>query len=141
MTQATAVAAVSHEGCTWKFSEESCREYKAALAAAEAEVSKRFGPRPGFGSPDAVAAWEHEVIKAAHSRLFADANQPTYKGARLPADTTDTWATVEAFRRGKHSPVEADSSCCPHCGRRVEYWPCRWTDCPGNAGVEDTNYL
>lgn len=106
MTQATAV---SHEGCTWKFSEDSCREYSAALAAAEAEVSKRFGPRPGFGSPDAVAAWEHEVVRAAYSRLFAGANPPTYKGARLPADTTDAWATVEAFRRGAHSPVEANS--------------------------------
>ena len=30
---------------------------------------------------------------------------------------------------------------CPHCGREVEYGFCRWTDCPGNAGVEDTNYL
>ena len=30
---------------------------------------------------------------------------------------------------------------CPHCGREVEYGSCRWTDCPGNAGVEDTNYL
>lgn len=141
MTQATAVLAVSHEGCTWKFSEESCREYSAALAVAEAEVSKRFGPRPGFGSPDAVAVWEHEVVTAAHARLFGD-NRPVYKGARLPPDTSESWATVEAFRRGVHSPVEASGRpCCPHCGREVEYGSCRWTDCPGNAGVEDTNYL
>ena len=141
MTQATAVAAVSHEGCTWKFSEESCREYRAALEAAEAEVSKRFGPRPGFGSPDAVAAWEHEVVTAAHARLFGD-NRPVYKGFRLPPDTSESWATVEAFRRGVHSPVEANSlPCCHHCGREIEYGSCRWTDCPGNAGVEDTNYL
>lgn len=105
MTQATAV---SHEGCTWKFPEDSCREYKAALAAAEAEVSERFGPRPGFGSPDAVAAWEHEVVSAAHDRLFGD-NRPLYKGARLPPDTSESWATVEAFRRGVHSPAEDNS--------------------------------
>ena len=30
---------------------------------------------------------------------------------------------------------------CPHCGREIEYGSCRWTDCPGNVGVEDTNYL
>ena len=137
----TKETSVSHEGCTWKFSAETWREYAAALEAAEVEVAERFGRRPGFGSPDAVAAWEYEVIKAAHSRLFA-ANQPTYKGARLPTDTSDAWATIEAFRRGVHSTVEVDdSSCCPHCGRRAEHWPCRWTDCPGNAGVEDTNYL
>ena len=138
MTQATAV---SHEGCTWKFSADSCREYSAALAAAEAEVSKRFGPRLGFGSPDAVAVWEHEVVTAAHARLFGD-NRPVYKGARLPPDTSESWATVEAFRRGVHSPVEANGRpCCHHCGREIEYGSCRWTDCPGNAGVEDTNYL
>ena len=138
MTQAMAV---SHEGCTWTFSAESCREYKAALAAAEAEVTERFGSRPHFRSPDAVSTWEHEVISAAHDRLFGD-NRPVYKGARLPPDTSESWATVEAFRQGKHSPVEDNSrSCCPHCGREVEHWPCRWTDCPGNAGVEDTNYL
>lgn len=99
MTQATAV---SHEGCTWKFPEDSCREYKAALAAAEAEVSKRFGPRPHFRSPDAVAAWEYEVIRAAYVRLFGD-NRPVYKGVNLPPDTSEAWATVEAFRRGVHS--------------------------------------
>ena len=138
MTQGTSV---SFEGCTWKFSADSCREYSSALAAAEAEVSKRFGPRPGFGSPDAVAAWEHEVVTAAHSKLFGD-NRPVYKGARMPPDTSESWATVEAFRRGVHSPVEANSRpCCRHCGREVEYSACRWTDCPGNAGVEDTNYL
>ena len=136
MTQTT----VSYEGNTWKFSAGICREYKAAIEAAEAEVTKRFGRRPGFGSPDAVASWEYEVIKASHSRLFGD-NSPTYKGARLPADTTDAWAIVEAFRRGEHALIEDDTSCCPHCGRVVEYSSCRWTDCPSNAGVEDTNYL
>lgn len=138
MTQETAV---SYEGCTYKFSAESCREYQVALETAEVEVIERFGQRPGFGSPDAVSAWEYEVIAAAHSRLFGD-KRPVYKGARLPADTSESWSTVEAFRRGEHSPVEADSRpCCPHCGRVVEYGSCRWTDCPGNAGVEDTNYL
>ena len=138
MTQATAV---SLQGSTWKFSADSCREYSAALAAAEAEVSKRFGPRPGFGSPDAVGAWEHEEVAAAHTRPFGD-NRPVYKGARLPPDTSESWATVEAFRRGVHSPVEASGRpCCPHCGREVEYGSCRWTDCPGNAGGEDNNYL
>ena len=137
MTQETSV---SHEGCTWKFSAESCREYRGALAAAEAEVSKRFGPRPGFGSPDAVAAWEHEVVTAVHARLFGD-NRPVYKAARLPPDTSESWATVEAFRRGVHSLAEASRPCCHHCGREIEYGSCRWTDCPGNAGVEDTNYL
>ena len=132
---------VSHEGCEWKFSAESCREYRGALAAAEAEVSKRFGPRPGFGSPDSVAVWDREVVTAAHARLFGD-NRPVYKGARLPPDTSESWATVEAFRRGVHSPVEASGRpCCPHCGREIEYGSCRWTGCPGNAGVEDTNYL
>lgn len=129
MTQVT----VSHEGCAWTFSAESCREYREALTAAEAEVIERFGARPHFRSPDAVSAWDREVIRAAHSRLFADAIPPTYKGARLPTDTTETWATVEAFRRGEHSPVKTnDRPCCPHCGRGVEYGSCRWTDCPGN---------
>ena len=128
---------VSHDGCTWKFSAESCREYREALTAAEAEVAKRFGQRPGFGSPDAVAAWEHEVVAAAHKRLFGG-ERPVYKGAVLPADAGESWATVEAFRRGIHSPRENG---CPLCGRVVEYGSCRWTDCPGNAGVEDTNYL
>lgn len=58
-------ASVSFNGCTWKFSADSCREYSAALAASEAEVTERFGQRPHFGSPDAVAAWEHEVVSAA----------------------------------------------------------------------------
>ena len=137
MTQETAV---EHNGCIWKFPADFYRKFKNALAEAEAEVTERFGQRPHFRSPDAVAAWEHEVVAAAHARLFGD-KRPAYKGARLPIESTDSWPTVEAFRRGVHSPVEADSSCCPHCGRRVEYWPCRWTDCPGNAGVEDTNYL
>ena len=138
MTQGTSV---SFEGCTWRFSADSCREYEDALAAAEAEVTERFGQRPHFRSPDAVAAWEHEVVTAAHARLFGD-NRPVYKGARMPPDTSESWATVEAFRRGVHSPVEANSRpCCRHCGREVEYSACRWTDCPGNAGVEDTNYL
>ena len=132
---------VSHEGCEWKFSAESCRKYKTALAAAEAEVTERFGQRPHFRSPDDVAAWEHEVVTAAHARLFGD-NRPVYKGARLPPETSESWATVEAFRRGVHSPVEdSGRPLCPHCGREVEYGSCRWTDCPGNAGVEDTNYL
>lgn len=99
---------VSFEGRTWKLSADSCREYSAALAAAEAEVTERFGQRPHFRSPDAVAAWEHEVVSAAHSRLFGN-NRPVYKGARLPLDTSESWATVEAFRRGAHSQAEANS--------------------------------
>ena len=35
----------------------------------------------------------------------------------------------------------ASTNPCRHCGREIEYGSCRWTDCPGNAGVEDTNYL
>ena len=132
--------AISYEGCTYTFSADTYRKYQASIEAAEAEVTERFGRRPGFGSPDAVAAWEYEVIKASHSRLFGD-NSPTYKGVRMPADTTDAWAIVESFRRGEHSPIEDDTPCCPHCGRVVEYSSCRWTDCPGNVGVEDTNYL
>lgn len=100
MTQGTSV---SFEGRTWNFSADSCREYSAALAAAEVEVSKRLGPQPGFGSPDAVAAWVYEVVSAAHDRLFGD-NRPVYKGARLPPDTCESWASVEAFLRGVHSP-------------------------------------
>ena len=116
MTQETSVY---FEGFLWNFPAGVYREYKAAIAAAEEEIIKRFGKKPHFCSPDAVAAWEHEVISAAHKRLFGD-NRPEYKGARLPADTTDAWASIEAFRRGSH---------------------CKWTDCPGNAGMEDTNYL
>ena len=137
MTNGTSVY---HEGCIWNFSADSCRKYKAAIEAAEMEVVERFGRRPHFCSPDAVSAWEYEVVSAAHKRLFGD-NRPEYKGTRLPADTTDAWATIEAFRRGRHSPVEANHNCCDHCGREIEYGSCRWTDCPGNAGVEDTNYL
>ena len=46
---------------------------------------------------------------------------------------TDTSGCTEGHDR--------DDDRCPHCGREVEYGSCRWTDCPGNAGVEDTNYL
>ena len=137
MTQRTAV---SYEGCTYTFSADTYRKYKAALETAEAEVIKRFGQRPVFGSPDAVASWEYEVIKEALSGLFGD-KQQVYKGVRLPIDTSDSWAIVEAFCRGIHYPIEDDTPCCPHCGRIVEYGSCRWTDCPGNVGVEDTNYL
>ena len=132
--------AVSYEGCTYTFSADTYRKYKAALETAEAEVIERFGQRPGFGSPDAVASWEYEVTKTTHSRLFGD-KRTVYNGARLPEDTSDSWAIVEAFRQGEHSPIEDDTPCCQHCGRVVEYGSCRWTDCPGNAGVEDTNYL
>ena len=131
---------VSHEGCEWKFSAESCRKYKTALAAAEAEVTERFGQRPHFRSPDAVAAWEHEVVAAAHTRLFGG-GRPVYNGAVLPVDTSESWATVEAFRRGQHSPTGSTRPLCSLCAREIEYGSCRWTDCPGNAGVEDTNYL
>ena len=102
MTQGTFV---SFEGRTWKFSADSYREYSAALSAAEVEVTDRFGQRPGFSSPDAVAAWEYEVVSAAHKKLFKN-NRPKYKGAWLPAHCTDAWATVEAFRRGEHSSVD-----------------------------------
>ena len=132
--------AISYEGCTYTFSADTYRKYKSAIETAEAEVIERFGHRPGFGSLDAVASWEYEVVAAAHSRLFGD-KRTVYKGASLPTDTSDSWAIVESFRRGEHSPIEDDTSCCPHCGREVDYGSCRWTDCPGNAGVEDTNYL
>lgn len=128
---------VQFEGCTWKFTPADGAKYEAAIEAAEAEVIERFGSRPHFRSPDAVAAWEHEVVTTAHSRLFGSAPLSTYKGAPLPVDSTESWATVEAFRRGVHSLANG----CPRCGREVEYGSCRWTDCPGNAGVEDTNYL
>lgn len=129
--------AVSYEGCTYTFSADTYRKYKTALETAEAEVIERFGQRPGFGSPDAVASWEYEVVAAAHSQLFGDKRTVV----SLPTDASDSWAIVEAFRRGEHSPIEDDTFCCPHCGREVEYGSCRWTDCPGNTGVEDTNYL
>ena len=30
---------------------------------------------------------------------------------------------------------------CPLCGRGIQYGACRWTNCPGNYGVEDTSWL
>lgn len=124
-------------GGTWVFLENSYRDYAAAFAAAEEDVAVRFGSRPHFCSPDAVAAWELEVIAAAHKRLFTG-ERAVYKGAVNPDYAHESWANVEAFRLGIHSPRENG---CPLCGRVVEYGSCRWTDCPGNAGVEDTNYL
>ena len=91
------------EGFLWNFPVGVYREYKAAIAEAEEEIIKRFGKRPHFTSPDAVSAWEYEVVSAAHKRLFGD-NRPEYKGVRLPSDTANAWASIEAFRRGSHSP-------------------------------------
>ena len=63
---------------------------------------------------------------------FGDGPRQWQPGTHYEA-WTDTSGCTEGHGRG--------ANLCPHCGREIEYGSCRWTDCPGNAGVEDTNYL
>ena len=55
-----------------------------------------------------------------------------------PGTRYEGWTDQSECREG-HGKTSLPE--CEYCGREVEYGSCRWTDCPGNAGVEDTNYL